>query len=181
MHCNGIDTDQFFGWTEVIDDNPGAGLVVATVRHRWDSGFAVDGLCESVAQAGELHSRTEHAARTDWPEPFGANSGPTPGAESLLAALGACVATTYVAKAAAAGVAIDELEVITQGRVDLRGLLELHDVPAAFSDVSVTVHVRSGANATVLEQLGATVTRTSPVYRSLVVPVPVELRVQQQT
>jgi uncharacterized OsmC-like protein len=52
------------------------------------------------------------------------DSGPAP-TETLLAALGACLATTHTTKAAAQGVKVDGLEVLLEGRLDLQGLFGL--------------------------------------------------------
>jgi uncharacterized OsmC-like protein len=181
MFRNGIDVDLFQGWVDTVRELPETGTITATVRHRWDDGFAVDGQCEAFEEAGEVVARTQHTFRTDWPEPFGADSGPTPGAELLLASVGACVATTYIAKAASQGVAIDELEVITEGHIDLQGLLELSSVRAGFAGISMTLHVHSGADDAALKELGQTVTGSSPVYESLAKPVPMQLSVQRLT
>ncbi len=177
MNRNGIDLDVLHETVEGIRQHPEAGMVTVRTRHRWDDGFAVDGRSEAVEQAGEVLSRT-HTFRTDWPEPWGGDSGPTPGAESLMATLGACVATTYIAKAALQGVRIDALEVTVEGRVDLQGLFELGSACSGFSDITVTVDVRSDAEDAILDGLGQTTSRTSPVYDSLVNPVPLQLRVR---
>lgn len=180
MISNGIDIDLFQGWTGHLREQPEAAGITVTVRHSWDDGFAVAGWCETFQDAGGPGTRGRHTFRTDWPEPFGTDSGPTPGAELLLAAVGACAATTYVVKAASRGVAIDELEVTTEGHADLQGLLELNDVQAAFGGITVTLRVHSAAADAVLKELGETVTRTSPVYTSLVQPVPMQLSVERQ-
>lgn len=175
---NGIDRDVLQGTIASFREHPQAAAVTVRTRHRWDDGFGFDGRAEEVEQAGEIMPRT-HTFRTDWPAPHGRDSGPTPGAESLLAAIGACVGTTYVVKAASQGVQIDELEVRSEGRLDLQGLFELDSVRPGFSKVTITVVVRSDADAGVLEELGRTVTRTSPVYDAIAHPVPIELSVQR--
>lgn len=179
MIRNGVDVDLFQAWADSIRRQPDSGAATVTVRHRWDDGFAVDGKGETLEEGGEVFVRTQHTFRTDWPQPFSGDSGPTPGAEMLLAAVGACAATTYVVKAASCGVAIDELEVITEGHVDLQGLLELNDAPAAFAGISVILRIHSRADDAVLEELGQTVTRTSPVFASLTQPVPMHLSVRR--
>lgn len=177
-HCNGIDIDLLGGMVAAIREQPAAGFVTVRTRHRWDDGFAVDSHCETLEQAGQVTTRT-HAFRTDWPEPWGGDSGPTPGAESLMAALGACVATTYIAKAALRGVAIAELDVTVEGRVDLQGLFDLDEVRSGFSGITVTVGVHADADDAVLEELGRDASRMSPVYDSLANPVAMHLSVQR--
>jgi len=178
MNRNGIDIELLHGTIESVREHPEAGAVAVRTRQRWDDGFAVDGRIEEMEQAGEITRRT-HTFRTDWPEPYGGNTGPTPGLESIVAAVGACVATTYVAKAALRGVRIDALEVSVEGRVDLQGHFELDSAPARFSDITVTVGVRSERGDAVLADLGKTTALTSPAYDSLAHPVSIGLSVQR--
>ena len=176
---NGIEVDQLEGMVEAIRAQPEAGTVTIRTRHRWEEGFAVDGSAEELETAGEVIART-FTFRTDWPpEAGGRDSGPTPG-ELVLAALGSCVASTYVIQAAAAGVDIDELEVTLEARVDFRGQFELAPVRPGLGGVKATVAVRSEADDATLEALGQAVGRTSPVCDSLANPVPIELSVTRR-
>lgn len=63
--------------------------------------------------------------------------------------------------------------------MDLQGLFELNSACPRFSDVTVTMGVRSDSGDAVLEGLGQTTSRTSPVYDSLANPVPLQLRVRR--
>jgi uncharacterized OsmC-like protein len=175
---NGIDLDQLKGIADAIRGEPEAATVIIRTRHRWDEGFAVDGRAEELDNAGEVMPRT-FTFRTDWPpEAGGRDSGPTPG-ELLLAALGACLASTYATQAAMRGVDIDELEVILEGRVDLRGQFELAPVRPGLAGVKAIVAVRSEADDATLEALGHAVGRTSPGYDTMASPVPIELSVDR--
>jgi uncharacterized OsmC-like protein len=176
--CNGIDIDQLEGMAEAIRAEPEAGMVTIRTRHRWDEGYAVDGSAEELENAGEVTGRT-FSFRTDWPpDAGGGDSGPTPG-ELVLAALGACLASTYATKAASADVEIDQLEVTLEAPVDFRGLLELAPVRPGLAGVKATVTVRSEADDAALEALAEAVGRTSPVYDTLANPVPIELSVDR--
>jgi uncharacterized OsmC-like protein len=179
MIQNGIPIDHLQGFVDAMRKRPEAGAVTVRTTHRWDDGFAVDGNCETLEQAGEVLTRTHHTFRTDWPAPLAGDTGPTPGAESILAAVGACVATTYVARAALAGIALEELEVTTQGYVDLRGLFEVGSVPPRFSKIEVVVRVAGDADEDALEALGDAASRSSPAFDSLANPVDVSLRVER--
>ena len=173
---NGLDVDQLQTMAEAIRTEPETGIVTIRTRHRWDEGFAVDGSAEELENAGAVTPRT-FPLRTDWPPDAGGDdSGPTPG-ELVLAALGACVASTYATKAASAGVDIDELEVTLAAPVDFRGLLEVAPVRPGLAGVRATIAVRSEADDVALEALAEAVRRTSPVYDTLANPVPIELSV----
>jgi uncharacterized OsmC-like protein len=175
---NGLDVDLLEGARDELRDHPEAATVTIRTRHRWEDGFAVDGFADEIEEAGEVTSRG-FTFRTDWPPEIGGrDSGPSPG-EAILAALGGCVAMTYVTKATTRGVDIDELEVAIEAKVDLRGVFELDAVRAGLAGALVTVRVRSDADATVLEELGQAVTRASAVYDSLANPVSLELAVQR--
>jgi uncharacterized OsmC-like protein len=174
--CNGIDVNQLRAMTEAIRAQPEAGTVIIRTRHRWDGGFAVDGSAEQLENAGEVTART-FTFRTDWPPAAGGRDrGPTPG-ELVLAALGSCLASTYATQAAASGVDIDELEVTLEASVDLRGQFELAAVRPGLAGVQARVAVRSEADNPAVEALGEAVGRTSPLYDTLVNPVPIEISV----
>jgi uncharacterized OsmC-like protein len=179
MQRNGIDTDGLDGYVDLLRDEPEAGAVSVRIGHRWDGGFAMSGCSEQLATAGEGTDRTHHTFRTDWPEPLAGDSGPTPGAEGVLAMVGSCVATTYVVHATRQGVAIDDLEVTVQGTVDLRRLFDLAPAAPGVRGVDVTVRVRSDADDAVLEELARLSSRTSPGFGALAQPVPADLTVER--
>ena len=175
---NGIEMDQLQGMAEAIRAQPEAGTVLIRTRHRWAGGFAVDGSADELESAGEVTART-FTFRTDWPpEAGGRDSGPAPG-ELILAALGSCVASTYVIQATTRGIDIDELEVTLAAQVDFRGQFELAPVRPGLGGVKATVSVRSRADDDALEALGEAVGRTSPVYDTLANPVPLGLSVNR--
>lgn len=173
---NGIEIDQLEGLVEMIRRDPQVGEVTARTRHRWQGGYAIEGEAVDLTEAGETISRT-HRFRADWPQPFGGDRGPTT-FETVLATVGNCVAATFALKAALDGIAIDELEVTTEGRLNMQGLFGLDSANARFSSIAVTVRVQSDADEASLEALGRTVTQTSPAYDALANPVPIELNVE---
>lgn len=176
---NGIDRARVDGFIEAMQADPETGAVNVRTHHCWDNAYAIESSVERLEMGGESVDRSHHTFRTDWPAPFGEDSGPTPGAEALMASLGACVATTYMLTAATAGIDIEALEVTVDGSVDLRGLFGFDAVLPRFSKVSVTVRVRTDADEKAIEELGRATGRTSPAYASLANPVPVDLRVER--
>jgi putative redox protein len=175
---NGLDLAVLNGVVDAIRDHPEAGAVAIRTRHRWDNGLAIDGYTQELENAGEITART-FTFRTDWPpDAGGQDSGPSPG-EVVLGALGGCVAMTYITQATLSGIEIDELEVRIEGQVDLQGVFEIDSSRAGLSNVSVTMLVRSGADAADLAELGRTVTRTSAVFDTLANPVPMQLAVRR--
>ena len=112
------------------------------------------------------------------PEAGGRDSSPAPG-ELILAALGSCLASTYVIQATTRGIDIDELEVTLEGWVDFRGQFELAPVRPGLGGIKATVSVRSEADDDALEALGESVGLTSPVYDTIANPVPIEASVDR--
>lgn len=178
MQRNGIELDMLQGAVDAFRDDPEAARITIRTRHRWDDAFAVDAREGSIEDAGEITERA-YTIRTDWPrEVGGRDSGPSPG-ELVLAALGGCVAMSYVGKAAMRGVDVEELEVTIEAQVDLQGVFELDSVRPGLSRVAVTVGVRSGVDDAALAALGETTAHTSAVFDTLANPVPMELLVQR--
>ena len=144
----------------------------------WDGHFGVDAHAEAIVQLGETIPRRFTLRGDHPPELLGENTGPT-AVETLLAALGSCVAGTYAAHATANGVRIDALEVRVESAIDLNGFLQLAPMPAGLDGVRVTVAARSDADDAALEELRRVVTRASPVHDSLTRPVDVHSAVER--
>ena len=107
----------------------------------------------------------------------GTDTGPNP-VELLLAALGGCQEIVYRAYAAVMGLKIDRIEVHAKGYLDLRGLLNLAEVPAGFSQVSFTTQVVSDEPEEKIRQLAAMVEKHCPVLDSLMRAVDVSGKVE---
>jgi uncharacterized OsmC-like protein len=173
-----IDVDLLRQTAEAMRAEPRMAAATIRTRHASHGGAAVEGRCELIEGLGERLPRA-HPLRADWPEPFGGgDAGPTSG-ETLMGALGACVAQTYAVRAAMRGVAVDGLDVSVEGGVDLRGAYDLDGVPAAFSRIDVTVDVRADADEAVLQELADATRRTSPVFDTLANAVPLTLAVRR--
>lgn len=107
----------------------------------------------------------------------GTDSGANP-VEMLLAALGGCQEIVYRAYAAVMGLEIERIEVHAKGYLDLRGLLNLADVPPGFSQVSFTTKIVSNEPEEKLRQLAEMVEKHCPVMDSLMRSVPVGGKVE---
>jgi uncharacterized OsmC-like protein len=178
MQRNGLDLDLLQGAIDMIREQPEAGTVTIRTLHRWDDGFGVDGYAKVVEGGGEVTPR-KFTFRTDWPaETGGRDSGPSPG-ETLLGALGGCVAMTYITKASSRGIEIEELEVTIEAQVDLQGAFELDLMRAGLSNATITVAVRGDVDDATLADLAENTKRSSAVYDSLANPVPMQLHVKR--
>jgi uncharacterized OsmC-like protein len=107
----------------------------------------------------------------------GTDTGPNP-VEILLAALGGCQEIVYRAYAAVMGLEIERIEVHAKGYLDLRGLLNLAEVPAGFSKVSFTTRIVSGEPEEKIRQLAEMVEKHCPVMDTLMRAVKVSGKVE---
>jgi uncharacterized OsmC-like protein len=173
---NGWNLEAFRETVATVESNPEAGRLTWRGRVSWDGHFGVDARAEEIEQLGEVIPRRFSLRGDHPPELLGDNTGPT-AVETLLAALGSCVAGTYAAHATAHGVHLDGLEVTVESAIDLNGFLQLAPTPAGLDGVRVTMRVRSDADDDTLEEIRRIVTHASPVYDSVSRPVSVESRV----
>ncbi len=174
---NGWDLEEFQATVETVKEQPEAGELIWRSRAEWDAGFGLDVHTEEIEQLGEVIRRKFTLRGDHPPELLGANTGPT-AVETLLAALGSCVAGTYAAHATARGIEIEELEVEIEGKIDLNGFLQLQPIRAGLSEAKARVRVKSDADEATLEELGRITTQASPVYDSVSNPVSTDLSVE---
>ncbi len=175
---NGWKFDEFQETVATVDGNPEAGRLSWSGRARWDGHFGVEARTEAIEQLGEVMPRRFTLRGDHPPALLGENTGPT-AVETLLAALGSCIAGTYAAHATAQGVRIDELEVAVEATIDLNGFLQLAPTPAGLDDVRVAVRVRSDADAATLEEIRRVMTAASPVHDSLTRPIAIDSEVKR--
>lgn len=107
----------------------------------------------------------------------GTDTGPNP-VEMVLAALGACQEIVYRAYAAVLGLSIERVEVHAKGYLDLRGLLNLAEVPSGFSRLSFTTRIVSDEPEDKIRQLAELVEKHCPVMDTLSRPVEVSGKVE---
>jgi uncharacterized OsmC-like protein len=178
MICNGIDTDQLVAFGEMVTRGPEAGIMSARVRTRWEERYRTSVTAEEFDLAGDRISRAA-TFPVDRPQALGGGDrGPAPG-ELLLAALGSCVAQSFIEGAAMTGVRVDRLEISIEGRLDLRGNAGVEGVRPGLSRIYLDVEVESDVDADLLDGLLADAVRRSPVADSLVAGVYVGASVRQ--
>jgi uncharacterized OsmC-like protein len=110
------------------------------------------------------------------PQLLGQNTAPNP-SESVLAALGACLAVGYMANATARGIVLDEIKVELEGDIDISpvwGLGNMNCARGGFSAVRVKAHLRADAPQETLAEIVAHATQWSPVAATLRNPVDVQ-------
>lgn len=175
---NGWDVEAMTEAVEGIKQEPEAGQLTWRSRVTWDGGFGLDVRTREIEQLGQVMERRFTLRGDHPPELLGNNTGPT-AIETLLAALGSCMAGTFAAQATARGVKIEALEVDLEGAIDLNGFFGLKPIRPGLSDVKLAFRVQSDADSPVLQEILDAARSLSPVFDSVTKPVGVEAMVMK--
>lgn len=148
---NGINVDTLMGAIGAVKANPEVGKKTFTVETKWLGGTA------SESNIGGF------AVRADEPlELGGTNTAPNP-VVITMAALGSCLLTGFAANAAAMGIEIESMRIVSESTLDLQGFFGLsEDVRPGLQTLKFTTHIKSKAPKEKLEALRKHVEKTSP-------------------
>lgn len=167
---NGWNVEAMTQAVEGVKQQPEAGKLTWRSRVTWDGGFGLDVRTREIEQLGQVVERRFTMRGDHPPELLGHNTGPT-AIETLLAALGSCMAGTFAAQATARGVKIEGLEVDVEGAIDLNGFFGLKPIRPGLSDVRLSFRVKSDASSQVLKEVLDAAQSLSPVFDSVTKPV----------
>lgn len=164
---NGINVSDVESLLETVRANPAEG------ETRWKVKTAWQGQTHSRSSVASFGIGAKEAPRQfsiDIDEPNelgGANQFANP-QEHLIAALNACMMVGYVALCSLQGIEIDDLEIETEGTIDLRGFLGLsEDIPAGYEELRYTVTISGSASREEFEEIHKMVQATSPNFYNL--------------
>ena len=88
--------------------------------------------------------------------------------EHLIAALNACMTVGYVAQCAIRGITLEQLEIETEGEIDLRGFLGIDsNVPPGYESLSYIVHIKGDGTEEQFAEIHDAVMATSPNFYNL--------------
>lgn len=172
---NGWDLQAMRDAVETVRQQPEAGRLTWRGTVAWDGGFGLDARAREIEQAGQVMRRHFTQRGDHPPELLGQNTGPT-AIETLLAALGSCMAGTFAAQATARGVTIEALEVDVEGAIDLRGFFGVAPMRPGLSDVRLAFRLKTDARPDVLDEILQAACEHSPVFDSVTRPVEVRAR-----
>ncbi len=170
---NGWNLDAMKEAVETIKQQPEAGKLAWRSSLEWDGGFGLDIQTDEIQQLGEIMKRSFTIRGDHPPELLGKNTGPT-AIETLMAALGSCMAGNFALQATARGVKIDSLKVDLESVIDLNGMFGLKDIRPGISDVKLLFHVKSNTDNETLQEILNSAQSLSPVYDSVSKPVKVK-------
>jgi uncharacterized OsmC-like protein len=164
---NGIYVEDVKALIETVKQDAREGLT------RWKVISAWQGRTHIRAEIGPFHMGKKEVKRPfaiDIDEPAelgGGNAYPNP-QEHLIATLNACMMVGYVALCALQGIALEKLEIQTEGDIDLRGFLGLDDtIPAGYKSLNYTVRIKGDASQEQFAKIHDMVMATSPNYYNI--------------
>jgi uncharacterized OsmC-like protein len=175
---NGVPVERLKETIQAIRRDPTLADFEFRASNRWLGGGRNRSTIKDFFGAGQEDPTRSEPFILDNDEPevlLGKDQAPNP-VEYLLHGLAGCVTTTLACHAAARGIAIESISSEIEGDIDIRGFLGLSDqVPRGFKTIRVRMKVKSDAPAEKLADLS----RYSPVYNTVVNPVPVEIVIEK--
>ena len=164
VKLNNLDIEKIQALVKETQENPEVWKELASsawqARSQW-----VGGLQHSV-YARELPPTT----LDEPPEVAGGDKGISPH-ETIMGAVGACVATGFVVQATARGVKIDSLEVAVDGQLNLPVFFGLADGNPGYDSMDIKVYAKTDATPEVLQEIYDLAVSKSPVLNTVQRPV----------
>lgn len=161
---NGINVDDLVALRAGVEQDASKGKTNWRVTTTWQ------GQTRSRAEVSGFEIGGEKIPRRfsfDIDEPFelgGSNAFPNP-QEYLLAALNACMTVGYVAQCAIRGITLQNLEIETEGEIDLRGFLGIDPTVApGYESLSYTVRIKGDGTEEQFAEIHEAVMATSPNF-----------------
>ena len=181
---NGIDVNALNGIIDAVKSAPAVAQATFAVQADTAYGFNTKSQTQQPLLGGQPIAGRTHAFRFEGghpPELLGKDEGPA-AAETLLAALGACVSGGFTTFGAALGIPVERVRMEVTGVVDLQGMLGLPErgaVRPGYQRIHAKIMVKSPAARADLEKLKEISEAASPVKDSLrAVPYTSELVVE---
>ena len=177
-NINGVNVARLFETIDAINEKPEIARFSFRANNKWINGANTRTTINDYYGACETHIRNEPFVfeNDEPPVLLGNDIGASP-LEYLLAGLAGCVTTGLVFHAAERGIAIEEVESIYEGDLDLRGFLGLSDdVRSGYEKINITLRIKSKASREQLEELVEIAKGRSPVFDVLSNPVPVNIK-----
>ena len=164
---NGIDVDDLLALLARVKQDTSKGKTNWRVSTSWQ------GQTRSRAEVSGFGIGGEEVQRQfsfDIDEPYelgGSNAFANP-QEHLIAALNACITVGYVAQCSIRGITLEQLEIKTEGEIDLRGFLGIDsNVPPGYESLSYIVHIKGDGTEEQFTEIHEAVMATSPNFYNI--------------
>ena len=171
LNINGIDLEKLGQTVEQIRNDQTKGFVRFKVATTWKGQTRSETRVKSYVMDGVEIPR-EFSIVADEPfELLGQNSAPNP-QELLMAAFNACIMVGYVANAAVMGVTLKNVEIETEGELNLRGFLGLDStVKPGYDSIQYKVRMTGNGTRQQYQAIHEQVIKTSPNYFNVAQPI----------
>ena len=168
---NGLDLNALGEVVDAIGKDPREAIVEFDVATRWAGQTRSESTVTGFTIGGERIQRSHKVIADEPCQLLGADGAPNP-QELLMSALNACMMVGYVAGASLRGVKLESVEILTRGKLDLRGFLGLSDeVIPGYESIDYEVRIKGDGTAEDYEAIHQTVMKTSPNYFNLSRPI----------
>lgn len=164
-YINGINTDRLQQVMEDIKADHRRGIAKFHVNTQWlGDGPKSETRVSYWSLGGERLPRNFTIDIDEPPELLGTNTAANP-QEYLFAAINACLLATFVAACSVQGIALQSLEIETEGELDLRGFLGLDkNVIPGYDQVNYTIRVKGDGTPQQFNAVHEWMKKTSPNY-----------------
>jgi uncharacterized OsmC-like protein len=174
QNTNGIDLEGLGRLVEQIKSDNTKGFVRFKVATAWKGQTRSEARVKSYVMNGVEIPREFTIAADEPPELLGQNSAPNP-QELLMAAFNACIMVGYVANAAVMGVTLDNVEIETEGELNLRGFLGIDaNVKPGYDSIRCKVRLTGNGSREQYQAIHENVLKTSPNYFNVAQPIRID-------
>jgi uncharacterized OsmC-like protein len=174
QNINGIDLDGLTQLVGQIKNDRTKGFVRFKVATAWKGQTRSEARVRSYTFDGAEIPRNFSIVADEPPELLGQNSAPNP-QELLMAAFNACIMVGYVANAAVMGVTLENVEIETDGELNLRGFLGIDaNVKPGYDSIRYKVRMTGNGTPEQYQAIHEQVLKTSPNYFNIAQPIRVD-------
>ena len=164
---NGIDTEALKQVIEQISKEPSLGKVKFQVTTTWKGTTKSETLVQGYQIGGQKVKRVHTFVIDEPKELLGEDTSANP-QEYLMGAMNSCILNTYVIAAAMKGIKLDQVEMETEGELDLRGFLGIDkNVIPGYKELKYKVRLKGNGTPEQYEEVHRAVVATSPNYYNM--------------
>ena len=168
---NGINVDDLFALIDSVKRDAAKGKTNWRVTTTWQGQTRSRAQVEDFVIGGERVPR-RFSFDIDEPRELGGSNRFANPQEHLLAALNACIMVGYVAQCAVRGISLENLEIETDGEIDLRGFLGIDPaVRPGYENLSYIVRIKGNGTKEEFAEVHEAVMATSPNFYNVSRPV----------
>jgi uncharacterized OsmC-like protein len=164
---NGINVDDLFALIDGVKRDAEKGITNWRVTTTWQGQTRSRAEVEGFGIGGEQVPR-RFSIDIDEPCELGGSNRYANPQEHLIAALNACMTVGYVAQCAVRGIALESLEIETDGEIDIRGFLGIDPaVRAGYENLRYTVRIKGSGTKEEFAEIHEAVMATSPNFYNI--------------